>query len=66
MFKLLKQDNKQNKPKGFDQHDWDGAAKLTDEQADELSKAVDQALRQGNIFASKAGANVDRNILEML
>jgi predicted metal-dependent peptidase len=31
-----------------------------------LSKAVDQALRQGNIFASKAGANVDRNILEML
>ena len=66
VFKLLKQDNKQSKPKGFDQHDWDGAAKLTDEQADELSKAVDQALRQGNIFASKAGANVDRNILEML
>ena len=53
VFKLLKQDNKHNKPKGFDQHDWDGAAKLTDKEAEELSKAVDQALRQGNIVCKQ-------------
>jgi predicted metal-dependent peptidase len=54
------------KGEGFDEHDWEGAAELTEEEADELSKTIDQALRQGNIYASKAGANVDRNILEML
>jgi hypothetical protein len=55
VFQLLKQDDKHKRQQGFDQHDWDGASKLTDKEAEELSKAVDQALRQGNIFASKAG-----------
>jgi predicted metal-dependent peptidase len=71
VFALLKQDSQDGKgggkgKGGFDDHDWDGAGSLTDEQAEELGKAIDQALRQGNIYASKAGANVDRNIIEML
>lgn len=71
VFALLKQDAQGGKGtggkgKGFDEHDWEGAGELTDEQAEELGKAIDQALRQGNIYASKAGANVDRAILEML
>ena len=72
VFALLKQDSQGGgkgtggKGSGFDEHDWEGAGELTDEQAEELGKAIDQALRQGNIYASKAGANVDRAILEML
>ena len=73
VFALLKQDGqggkgggKGNAGQGFDDHDWDGAAELTEQEAEELSKTIDQALRQGNIYASKAGADVDRNILEML
>jgi len=67
VFRSLKQDGQSGKrPKGFDQHDWDGADQMTATEVDELSKTIDQALRQGNILASKAGANVDRDILEML
>ena len=72
VFAILKQESNGGgkgtggKGQGFDEHDWEGAAELTDDEAQELSKAIDEALRQGNIYASKAGADVDRNILEML
>lgn len=69
VFKLLKQKypNRANCPQmGFDQHDWDAASDLTAEEVEDLAKTIDQALRQGNILASKAGANVDRSVLEML
>lgn len=39
----------------FDSHDWDGAAGLSDEEAKELEREVDQALRQGVINQQKAG-----------
>ena len=52
VFRSLKQDGQSGKrPKGFDQHDWDGADQMTATEVDELSKTIDQALRQGNIFA---------------
>lgn len=67
VFKLLKQQYPNGAPaSGFDQHDWDAASDLTAEEVEDLTKTIDQALRQGNILASKAGANVDRNVLEML
>lgn len=72
VFELLKQDGQGGGKgtgrvgEGFDEHDWEAAEELTEEQAEELSKAIDQALRQGSIYASKAGADVDRNIIEML
>ena len=39
---------------------------MTQEEVDAMSNAIDQALRQGGILASKAGANVDRGLMEML
>lgn len=67
VFKLLKKQYPNGAPQmGFDQHDWDAANELTADEVDALSKTIDQALRQGNILASKAGANVDRSVLEML
>lgn len=51
---------------GFDEHDWSAAADMSVEEIEELSRQIDQALRQGGILAGKAGANVDRSIMEML
>lgn len=69
VFKLLKKQYPNGAPTtgtGFDQHDWHRASDLTPEQVEDLAKTIDQALRQGNILASKAGANVDRSVTEML
>lgn len=51
---------------GFDEHDWQAGAGMSTEEVDQLSREIDQALRQGGILASKAGANVDRAIIDML
>jgi predicted metal-dependent peptidase len=40
---------------GFDDHDWDGAKGMTEEEKKELAREVDQAIRQGLISAQKAG-----------
>ena len=40
---------------GFDDHDWDGAKKMTEEEKKELAREIDQAIRQGLISAQKAG-----------
>jgi predicted metal-dependent peptidase len=39
---------------GFDDHDWDGAKELGEEERKVLEKEVDQALRQGQIAHQKA------------
>jgi predicted metal-dependent peptidase len=55
---------------GFDEHDWEGAKELTKEEQETLAKEVDQALRQGQIAASKmhgkGGGNVNRDLEELL
>lgn len=38
---------------GFDEHDWDGAKELTDEQKKVLEREIDQAIRQGQITNQK-------------
>ena len=40
---------------GFDDHDWDGAKDMTEEEKKELAREIDQAIRQGLISAQKAG-----------
>lgn len=40
---------------GFDDHDWEGAESLTDEEKQELERQVDQAIRQGLIAEQKFG-----------
>ena len=54
------------KQAGFDSHDWDGAAKLTDEETKELSKEIDEAIRQGALAAGKTGSGGNRDIDELL
>ena len=38
---------------GFDEHDWEGASELTDQEIKELEREIDQALRQGALAAGK-------------
>ena len=40
---------------GFDDHDWDGAKDMTEEEKKVLAREIDQAIRQGLISAKKAG-----------
>jgi len=50
----------------LDEHDWQSADGMTNEEKEALAKEVDQALRQGAILAGKMSANVPREIGELL
>lgn len=71
------QQQQQNDPQGgggsgsgqgepFDEHDWDGAAELTDEEQKDLAKQIDEALREGVLAASKMGGQSSLSIAELL
>lgn len=55
---------------GLDEHDWDGAKQLTEEEKRELEREVDQAIRQGIIAANKSkgdhGGDLARELGELL
>ena len=51
---------------GFDEHDWEGANKLSDEEIKELEKDIDIAIRQGSMTAGKLGSNGNRNFDELM
>ena len=51
---------------GLDEHDWEGAEGMSNEEKEALAKDIDQALRQGAILAGKMSANVPREISEVL
>jgi len=64
---------KQPKPGGgnqpddsMDEHDWDGAAELSDEEKEKLEQEIDHGLREGAILAGKMKGNVPRGIEEIL
>ena len=40
---------------GFDEHDWEGASELTEEEVKKLESDVKQAIRQGQMAAKKMG-----------
>ena len=50
---------------GFDEHDWESAKEMTNEEREQLARDVDQALRQGAILAGKMSANVPREISDL-
>jgi predicted metal-dependent peptidase len=61
--------NKPSKNKsrqGFDDHDWDGAAELTEEKKAEIGRKMDEAVRQGALLAGKVGSGGMREIEELL
>ena len=78
VFDILKKEKEQNggggggdgEGGGFDEHDWEGAGKLSDEQVETLGKEIDQALRQGQIaaerIAGKGTSDMDRALQELL
>lgn len=51
---------------GMDFHDWADAQGMTKEEKQELSAAIDQAIRQGAILAGKMGGNIDRAMIEAM
>ena len=64
VFDALKQDG-MGGGEGFDEHDWDGAEEMTDEQKEELVKEIDRAIRQGQIAAKKVGKGAGGRDLEL-
>lgn len=63
---LMKEGAGQGQGGSLDEHDWDGAAELTDEEAEKLAEDIDAALRQGALMAGKLGGEMPRGLEEML
>lgn len=52
---------------GLDEHDWHGAVDgMSEKEKQELVDDIDQALRQGGIYAGKVGGKMSREVAEML
>jgi predicted metal-dependent peptidase len=60
----------QSQGEGFDDHDWDGAKEMTEEEKKVLEREIDQAIRQGVMahqkIAGTGGGDLDRDLLELL
>lgn len=66
VFRLLKQQGGGGEGDPLDEHDWENADEMSQEEKDVLANDIDQALRQGAILAGKMGANVPRDITDAL
>jgi predicted metal-dependent peptidase len=51
---------------GFDEHDWESADEMSEDEKQTLAREVDQALRQGALLAGKLSGNVPREISEAM
>ena len=50
----------------FDEHKWDDAKELSEDEKRELAKEIDEAIRQGALAAGKLGNGMDREMQELL
>jgi predicted metal-dependent peptidase len=70
VFDLLKQEQEEGGGGGepLDEHDWEGAEDLSDEDKEALEREVDRALRQGAMEAKKMGGagNISRELGDLL
>lgn len=79
IFKLLREEQEQNGggqgkggEGGFDEHDWESADGLSDEERKKVDREIEQAIRQGKIAQEKhagknsSGSPLDRAIEELL
>ena len=74
IYEDLKKQQQQNKDSGggeslgktLDEHDFENAQSMTDEEAKEMSSKIDKALREGGILAGRMGAKIPRVIGDML
>ena len=51
---------------GMDEHDWEGAKEMSAEEAEQLAKEIDEAVRQGSVLAGKTGSGGNRDLNELL
>ena len=51
---------------GMDEHDWDGAQEMSDDEEAQLADDIDQAVRQGALTAGKMGSGGNRAIDSLL
>ena len=73
VFDILKEEKEEDGGgggDGFDEHDWEGAEGLSDEEKKELAREIDQAIRQGMMahqkVAGNGGAGLDRELEDLL
>ena len=74
VYEDLKKQQKQNKDSGgseslgktLDEHGFEDAQGMSDEEAKELSGKIDRALREGGILAGRMGAKIPRIIDDLL
>jgi predicted metal-dependent peptidase len=50
----------------LDEHDWEGAQSLGEEEKKELAKEIDEAIRQGAMSAGKMGSGGERTVADLL
>ena len=51
---------------GMDDHDWEGAEQLTEEEKGDLGREVEEAIRQGALVAGKLGSGGARELEALL
>jgi predicted metal-dependent peptidase len=75
VFDILKQEQEEDgsgdgDDGGFDDHDWDEAKDMTEEEKKELEREIDQAIRQGMMaqqkIAGTGAGGLDRELVELL
>jgi len=67
VFDLIRQSNDDdNGSGGMDEHDWEGAQDLSDQEKRELERDIDEAIRQGALAAGKMGGTDSRDLEELL
>lgn len=58
--------NGQGAKTGFDEHGWEDAKEMTEQEKQELAREIDEAIRQGALMAGKMGSGGDRSFDELL
>ena len=75
IFEMLEEDeengDQQGQPSGgggqpLDEHDWEGAADISEEEAKEIEAEIEEAIRQGQMMAETCGGEKNVNIDELL
>ena len=51
---------------GLDNHDWDAAGKLSTQEVEEMAREIDDAIRQGAMYAGRTGSGGARLVQDLL
>ena len=71
VYNILRQEKDENggqgdEGAGLDDHDWDSADDMSQEEVEQVKKDIDQAIRQGQMAADKLGGKQSRALGELL